>query len=114
MPMLSIDRHLPRGAEWDLVGRHVILDIDYGQRPAARGSLAEIDKRAAGLYLPDGDGVDHKTNLTLEHAPGHRIESDLRLVAGFHPLQGVLLECRAKLPVPRVRVDEHHGGPHLQ
>ena len=63
------------------------------------------------MQLAGRDRIEDEAHLALEHAPGHGIESDLGLVAGLHPLQGILLERRGELLVPRVGIDEHHDRP---
>ena len=111
VPMLGIDGDLRGGAERNLIGRHVVLDLDDSQRPAAFRAGAEIHERSRRRELASGDRIKHETDFALENAAGHGIESGLRLVAGLHPLKGILLECRRELLVALVGVNEDHDWP---
>ncbi len=111
MPIFGIDRDLGRGAERDLVGRHVIRDVDDGQRTAAGCPRTDVHEPPRRLQLASRDRIQDEAHLALEHATGNRIESSLGLVTGLHALQGILLERRGKLLVPRVGIDEDHDRP---
>jgi hypothetical protein len=54
VPMLGIDGDLRGGAERNLIGRHVVLDLDDSQRPAAFRPGAEIHERASSRAMPAG------------------------------------------------------------
>ena len=111
MPVLGVDRDLRGGAERDLIGRHVIGDVDDGERSAAGCPRTDVDEPPRRLQLAGRDRVQDVAHLSLEHAAGHGIESSLGLVTGLDPLQGILLEGRGELLVPRVGVDEDHDRP---
>ena len=108
VPVLGIDCDLRGGTERNLIGRHVVLDVDDGQRPAAFRPGADIHERPRRRELASGDRIEHETHFALEYAAGHGIESGLDLVAGLHPLEGILLERRCELSVALVGVDEDH------
>ena len=87
MPVLGIDRDLRRGAERDLVARHVIRDVDDGQCPAALGPRADVYEASGRLHLASRDRVEDEAHLALEHATGHGIEGGLGLIARLHALR---------------------------
>src|SRR4029077_19460716 len=70
MPVLGIDRDLRRGAERDLVARHVVRDVDHGQCSAALGPRADIHEASGRWHLASRDRVQDKAHLALEHAAG--------------------------------------------
>src|SRR6187401_2646027 len=105
VPVLGIDRDLRGGAQRNLIGRHVVLDVDDRERPAAFRPGTNIHQRPRRRDLAGGDRIEHETHFALEYAAGHGIESRLGIVAGLHPLKGILLERRRELLVALVGVD---------
>ena len=78
------------------------VDVDDGERPAAFGPRAKIDKAPGCLDLAGRDRIENVPHLAFEHAARHCVERDLGFVAGFDPLQRILLEGRAELLVALV------------
>ena len=52
MPVFGIDRDLGGGAERDLVGRHVIRDVDDSERPAAGCPCTDVHEPPVGCSWP--------------------------------------------------------------
>lgn len=103
-----VDRDLRFRSAGKVVGGGVFLDVDEGDRPAARNITAHILQNSRRLKLPRGNGINHMLHLTLDDPSGQGIEGDLGLVTGAYALQRVLLEAGSKLLI--VGVDEHHDG----
>ena len=68
--------------------------------------VSHVLETSRSLKLPGRDRIEHTRHLSLEYAPRHCVEGDLRLITGSDPLQGVLLEACRQSPV--VMMDEDH------
>jgi len=70
MPVLGIDRDLRGGAERNLIGRQVVLDVDDSQRPAAFRPGADIHERSRRRDWPAAIASNTRRTLPLKTQPG--------------------------------------------
>src|SRR5215813_9050839 len=113
VPMFGVDGDLSRGAKWDLIVAHVVTDIDDRECTTGGGPGFRLNEGWRGCQLTGRDCIDDSPHLGLEYATRDRFESNLGIITRIDALQGVLLECRPKLPVTVSRIDEKHGRPKL-
>src|SRR6185503_10833580 len=106
VPMRRVQRHLSCRAPGELERRRFGFEVDDCDRSAFLGPLADFLESTAGLQLSRRDDIENVAHLSLEYAAWGCIESNLGLVAGADPQEGILLEACGERGV--VDVDEHH------
>src|SRR5262249_54253793 len=113
VPMFGVDGDLSRGAKWDLIVAHVVTDIDDRECATGGGPGFRLNEGWCGCQLTGRNCIDDSPHLGLEYATRYRFERNLGIITRIDPLQGVLLECCAKLPILVPRIDEKHRGAKL-
>src|SRR4029453_9110452 len=114
VPVFGVDGDLSRGAKRDLIVAHVVSDIDDRECATSGGPGFRLNEGWRGCQLTGRDCIDDGPHLGLEYATRYRFESNLCIIARIHPLQGVLLECCAKLPIPVPFIDKKHRSSKLR
>src|SRR5580704_8171581 len=80
--MIRVDGDVGIRADWNLIARSVIDDIDEGHSAALARWRAKVLQGASRLHLAGRNRVQQNPDLPLEHAARHGVKGDLRLVAG--------------------------------